>query len=184
MHRNVPSVKCSVYVPERKTRKHLSDGWSFGCSPFWMRQKVSQCGLQITLKAAPENLWWAGKLSGCTVFPLLVRTYRIHNLKSSQNHTSEAHSFTVSIFVACHTAQRTFSKGLSEILRSKQRPEDNLGLRNLALADMTNSSDNASRMTDPAYTQTCNLFADYVALQTHQYFTDTRLQGKTAHLLF
>lgn len=37
-------------------------------------------------------------------------------------------------------------------------------------------------MTDPAYTQTCNLFVGCVALQTHTYFSDRMLRGKTTNL--
>lgn len=87
-------------------------------------RKVSlfQCGTSdnrhnCSLKSACVDkyaLWWAEKLSNCTVFLLLLRAYWIHNHRTSQNHASQTHSSTVSIFVGGHTA-------LGELSREKKK---------------------------------------------------------------
>lgn len=190
LHKKCSQQKRSPYVPDQKKLKHLSDDRRSGSSPLWMRQKGKSpspnVDLQITgsLKTACVDkyaLWWAGKLSNSTVFLSPVRAYWIADHKTSQNHASQTHSSTVSIFVGGPNAHRSRNRGTSYDPRTAVSG-GGIYLMFSRYLNTWASSDNASRVTDPAYTQTCNLFVGCVALQTPPYFSDRRLQGETSLL--
>lgn len=178
MHRN-PSSKMFLWHDwKEKNLKHLSVGESFGCSPFWMKQKFFQWQTSNNWKTpcvAKYALWWVEKLSDSTVFLTLDRVYQIYNHKFSQNHASETHGSTDSIVVAGYTRKCVFQK---VIARNTEEIDCNLWMRNLALADMMNSHYYTSRTTDPAYTQTCNLMVDWTS--STSIFQWQEASGKTS----
>lgn len=148
-------AKCSSYVSDPKTKKtkkqnRLSDGWSFGSSPVWMRQKgkslsLSQCGTSDNrnsyfLESACVDkyaLWWAGSWVTALFQTAMCVCFGYVSLLISQPQNQaklciqkNVNSLLAYLFVA---AQRAFSKRHWEKLRSKQWHEDsNLALRNLA----------------------------------------------------
>lgn len=162
-----------------KNLKHLSVGESFGCSPFWMKQKFFQWETSNNWKTAcvaKYALWWAEKLSDSTVFLTLERVYQIYNHKFSQNHASETHGSTDSMVAAGYARECVLKRSLRETPRKLTVIfEWGIWLWQTWWIVMITPAERRILLIPKHVT------SRLTKLQAHQYFSGRRLQGKPVY---